>query len=494
MLASEIFKFQGRSKKLPGLEKCGREWSMSRRSLLRILAGVAAASYAARRARAGPEVAASVAVSYDQTGRIIPENFIGLSYESAVLASPNYLSPRNPALHGLLRALGPGAVLRLGGNTSESTTWRGTSNASETFVITPAAIDALAELVKALNWQLIYGLNLARGTPEAAAEEAAYVARAVGSRLLAFQIGNDPDGFGRWSAVRPQTYDFQAFLAEWRQFYTAIRARLPTAPFAGPDIVAEQKWIRPFIEAVGDDLILVTRHYYADGPAGAPQISLARLLNSAPQAKAMLAEMRSISESSRLPFRIAETNSVFNEGQPGLSDTIGSALWGIEFMLQVAEAGGQGVNFHTGDAKAYTPIGPGPNGHVARPLYYAMLMFNEAVRGASMLPAQLVAPGLNMAAYALKVADGTLKVCLINKGLERGARVGIESGRNFSSASLLRLTAPAAEAKTEVTLGGSAVGESGLWSPQPLKTVSWRSNAYVEVAAASAVIVHLSRQ
>ena len=401
---------------------------MSRRSLLRILAGVAAASYAARRARAGPEVAASVAVSYDQTGRIIPENFIGLSYESAVLASPNYLSPRNPALHGLLRGLGPGAVLRLGGNTSESTTWRGTSNASETFVITPAAIDALAELVKALNWQLIYGLNLARGTPEAAAEEAAYVARAVGSRLLAFQIGNEPDGFGRWSAVRPQTYDFQAFLAEWRQFYTAIRARLPTAPFAGPDIVAEQKWIRPFIEAVGDDLILVTRHYYADGPAGAPQISLARLLNSAPQAKAMLAEMRSISESSRLPFRIAETNSVFNEGQPGLSDTIGSALWGIEFMFQVAEAGGQGVNFHTGDAKAYTPIGPGPNGHVARPLYYAMLMFNEAVRGASMLPAQLVAPGLNMAAYALRVADGTLKVCLINKGLERGARVGIESG------------------------------------------------------------------
>ena len=111
-----------------------------------------------------------------------------------------------------------------------------------------------------------------------------------------------------------------------------------------------------------------------------------------------------------------------------------------------------------------------------------------------MLPARIVSPGLNMAAYALRVADDTLKVCLINKDLERGARVGIESGRNFSSASLLRLTAPAAEAKTEVTLGGSAVGESGLWSPQPLKAVSWRSDAYVEVAAASAVIVHLSRQ
>ena len=300
----------------------------------------------------------------------------------------------------------------------------------------------LQELVNALDWRLIYGLNLARGTPEAAAEEAAYVARALGPRLLAFQIGNEPDGFGRWSGVRPQSYEFNAFLAEWRKFYTAIRARLPTVRFAGPDI-AEQKWIRPFIEAVGDDLILVTRHYYADGPGDAPHISLARLLSSAPQAKTTLEEMRSISESSRLPFRIAETNSIFNEGQPGVSDAFGSALWAIEFMFQVAEAGGEGINFHAGDAKAYTPIGPGPNGrHLARPLYYGLLMFKEAVRGASMLPARLVDPDLNMTAYATRAADDKLKVCLINKDFERGARVGIKAGRHFRSLPSFNLRRP----------------------------------------------------
>ena len=51
----------------------------------------------------GPHVAASVAVGYDEPGRIIPENFIGLSYESAVLASPDYLSPRNLSVMGLFR-------------------------------------------------------------------------------------------------------------------------------------------------------------------------------------------------------------------------------------------------------------------------------------------------------------------------------------------------------------------------------------------------------
>jgi hypothetical protein len=458
---------------------------------------MAASLYAARRVGAGPFMNASVAVGYDQPGRAISEHFIGLSYESAILASPDYLSPHNLSVMGLLRGLGPGAVLRLGGNSSERTVWRDTGDRSEvgSFVITPAAIDTVAVLLNALNWRLIYGLNLARGTPEAAAEEAAYVARAVGPRLLAFQIGNEPDGFGRWSRVRPQSYNFDAFLAEWRQYCTAIRARLPTVRFAGPDIIAEPSWIRPFIEAAGDELVLVTRHYYADGPAGAPHISLARLLSSAPQAKTMLDEMRSIGESSRLPFRIAETNSIFNEGQPGVSDAFGSALWGAEFMFQVAEAGGEGVNFHTGDAKAYTPIGPGPDGrHVARPLYYGMLMFKEVARGASMLPSRLAAPDVNMAAYATRAADDALKVCLINKDFEKGARVAIEAGRGFASAALLRLTAPSMEARTGVTLGGSAVDGFGHWSPQPPRIFSWGSDAFVEVPPASAVMLQLSHR
>jgi hypothetical protein len=130
-------------------------------------------------------------------------------------------------------------------------------------------------------------------------------------------------------------------------------------------------------------------------------------------------------------------------------------------MFQLAEAGGEGINFHTGDAKP-TLIGPGLDGRqVARPLYYGMLMFKEAARGAALLPARLVAPGLNMAAYATRAADGTLKVCLINKDLERGARVGIGAGRHFAFASLLRLTAPSAEARTDVTFGGSAVDDFG---------------------------------
>jgi hypothetical protein len=59
--------------------------------------------------------------------------------------------------------------------------------------IEPAAIDHLAGFLKATGWNAIFGLKLGTGTPERAAEESAYVARTLGSRLLYFQIGNEPE-------------------------------------------------------------------------------------------------------------------------------------------------------------------------------------------------------------------------------------------------------------------------------------------------------------
>src|SRR5437660_242085 len=186
-------------------------------------------------ARAQADIA-RVSVDYENGGHPIAPDFIGLSYESAILNPGTYFAPDNATLLALLRALGSAGVLRIGGNTSERTV-SGPAGAAvpDGIVITPAAIDRLAATLRALGWKLIYGLNLARGTPEAAAEEAAYVARALGPLLLASQIGNEPDSFGRWTRVRPPSYDVAAFLVEWMRFAAAIRARVPEAAFAGPD-------------------------------------------------------------------------------------------------------------------------------------------------------------------------------------------------------------------------------------------------------------------
>jgi len=59
---------------------------------------------------------------------------------------------------------------------------------------------------------------------------------------------------------------------------------------------------------------------------------------------------------------------------------------------------------------------------------------------------------------------------------------------------LLRLTAPSGEAKTDMKLGDSPVDDFGRWSPRQIEYLRWRRNSVVEVPAASAVTVKLSRR
>ena len=464
---------------------------MDRRRFLHGLAGGGAALIARAFAQDGPATA-RLAVDYENPGRAIASDFIGLSYESAVVAANDFFTADNRTLLRLLRTLSPEGVLRIGGNTSERTLWRtqDTLAPRENFVITPFAIDRLAGFLRALGWRLIYGLNLAAGTSQDVAAEAAYVARAVGPQLLAFQIGNEPDGFGRWSGVRPKSYDLAAFLAEWQRFDSAIRAAVPGARFAGPDVAAETGWIGPFADTAPVGLVLLTRHYYADGPASNPAVTLERLMRSASRVAPTLAEMAAIGTAHRLPWRIAETNSVYAGGRPRVSDTLGAALWGAELMFQVAAAGGAGVNFHAGEDKIYTPISHGRGGGLtARPPYYGMLLFAQA-RG-DLVPARLDSQAATVAAYAVRASDGALRVVVINKDAGT-VLVRIEPGRRFAKGAVLRLVAPALDATAGLRFGDAAVDDYGGWTPAAREDAQLDGGAIMlDVLGAGAALVTL---
>jgi hypothetical protein len=474
---------------------------IDRRRFIGGLTGTTIGWLAAGISRAQVGADALLVIAYEDAGRPVASDFIGLSYESAILAAGNYFTPDNKSVLGLIRSLGENGVIRIGGNTSEFTEWRveAKPGTSGSFVITPASIDRLAATLSILGWKLIYGLNLARGTPAEAAEEAAYVSRLVGPNLLAFQIGNEPDKFGRWSWTAPRfkTYNVARFVAEWRTFHAAVRARIPDAHFAGPDVAGETDWVAPLAEGHPEGLVLLTRHYYADGPAGAPHVTLAKLLGSDGQIAPVLEKLEYYSRSYRLPYRIVEANSIYNEGQPGVSDTLGAALWGLELMFEAAAASAAGVNFHGGvhnrqasDDKAYTPIARSASGgYRAQPLFYGMKMFAQAARGA-LIPTRLVSDRSDLSAFAVRSAEGNLRVCLINKDFSRSARVRIDPGRDFDASSVMRLSGPAADATADITLGGSSVDPFGGWSPTTSEAAHpvGREIA-VDVPAASAALV-----
>ena len=54
-----------------------------------------------------------------------------------------------------------------------------------------------------------------------------------------------------------------------------------------------------------------------------------------------------------LPYILGETNSLYNEGAPGLSDAFGAALWGVDFNLYCAATGIARVHMHQGTNYRY---------------------------------------------------------------------------------------------------------------------------------------------
>lgn len=507
---------------------------MNRRNFIRVSAAASAAvlyrplSFA----DASPRASIRLTLRPDRLGNKIGDDFTGLSYESAQLGNPHFFSGANTELAGFIRRLGASGVLRIGGNTSEYCYWTPDPNkpanlqnnlpnnpqnpdsirtgdkanpaafgmavgpdtghkAPAPVNITPLAIRNLRDFLDACGWKLIYGLNMGTGTAEDAADEAARVMDAAGSKLIAFQLCNEPDLFFR-NGIRKSDYDFKQFAVEWQHFYETIRARLPNAPFAGPDTAYNNQWLVPFAKQFKHEAVFLSQHYYAEGPPTDPSMTIERLLRPNPKLQDEFAGMKTTMQESGLPFRLAETNSCYQGGKQGVSDTFASALWSADLMYQLAAAGGTGINFHGGGYGWYTPIaGTQENGFLARPIYYGMLLFAQAGAGQlveSKIDQPEAAPLLT--AYGLRSSSGAIKVAVFNKHLDRSVHLSLDAGQRAQRITALRLRAPRLDDTTDTTFAGSPVGAGGAWSAlkQDLLAVE-NGVAVLDLPPASAALV-----
>jgi hypothetical protein len=390
---------------------------MNRRRFLTSLAATAAAS---RLAFAQPS--ATLTIDAATPGATIPADFTGLSYESAQLANPAFFSAQNHQLIELFRGLSPSGNLRIGGGSSEFTSYTDTDpttpppfevfgpDTSKTVkhgtVTSALALRNLRAFLDATNWSCLYGLNLGQGTEANAAVEAAAVHRILGPRLLAFQIGNEPDSFR--NRYRPAAYGPADYLKEWNTFHDAIVTAVPTAKFAGPDISNKFPFLTAFAAEAPQhpDVILLTGHFYAMGPAHSPDATLDQLLDPDPKTSTIhlhnLPAIEAAIKTGHLPFRMSEGNSCWDGGKPGVSDTFASALWCADMMLRFAQMGWVGINLHGGGNGFYTPIAGAPStGFTKRPEYLG-IQFAQQFTGATFLPATLTGTTLRISVYAFE--------------------------------------------------------------------------------------------
>jgi hypothetical protein len=448
------------------------------------LSTAAAATVFAATSRAWPAAPASgptFVIHADKALVHVPADFTGLSYESAQLMYPGFFSSSNTALVPFFRTLGETGVLRIGGNMSEFTKWSPVDppeTASEeivaegpdpgkgsarTFTITPRSIRNLNTFLEATNWKLIYGLNLAGGTAEEAAEEAACVWQFCGPRLIAIQFGNEPDLFKHHGDPKDR-WTYPEFIAKWKTFEKAVRAKVPNVPLAGPDTSFKPEWVGNFAADTKGETMLLTAHYYAEGPPSNPDMTINRLLTDHTKFSSNILKAADLAKAAGMPYRMSEGNTCYNAGKKGVSDTFASALWAGDFLAQVAATGCTGVNLHGGGNGFYTPIAGSPKeGFTARPDYYGML-FARPLQAATMLQAELDTQGENVSAYAVQ-KKGVITILAFNKS-DKDTVLKVQLPTNMhTGAGILRLTAPAIDATSGVQLGGASVAVDGTWKP-----------------------------
>ena len=446
---------------------------------------------------------ATLTVAAGSAGPVVPQDFIGLSYEAMQLEDPAFFSPANVGLVQQFRALAPHGVLRLGGNTSEFSWWK--PNASDAppvrpkgvvddgepapdtlFAITPKAIRALRGFLDATGWTCIYGLNLGYGTPAIDLPEAEFVYETLGPKLLSFQIGNEVDLFYRHLRDKA-TWNVDTYLQQWLAIARAVQKACPRAVFGMPDVAADVTWLPQIAErwaAVPDkpNVKTLSHHYYVGGPPSNPEMNIAALLKRDPKVEEQAELATTAATRMGVKVRMTEGNTCYQAGKDGVSDVYASALWSATYLFTLMQYGYSGVNLHGGSGHAtavsvgnrfrgeelmadrnlphpkpfYTPIanvgtlaGSGTEGKLSadytlEPVGYGM-KFASAFAGCTIVPVTLTQPGeqRNVVAFAAKRVDGKTLVAILNKEAEAAIQI---AAPHFQT--LQTLTGPSLEARS----------------------------------------------
>ena len=458
----------------------------------------------------------TVVVDLGQLGRTLPEDFVGLSIEYPLVGPYLGRDPAqlNPAFQRLLENLGTG-VLRIGGGTTDTSCWRTEVGAPLpsgcTIEISANALRIIAKTMQETGWRAILGVDLNHYSASTALDYArdGIGPAFTGGGLYALEFGNEPNLYvaqGR----RPSSYTHDAFIKEWKAYADAIHGNASTSSmrFVGPAYGARSPWfdlLPAFLSSAGDRL--------AGGAVSIHDYPLTRCNGEVHTVEDLMAD-GAIAESAKKESKAAEAaamsgaglivdqaGSISCNGTDGVSNRFASALWGLDFLLTLAEAGADRIDFHNQAGSYFDPIvstesqedGKWVYATRVLPIYYAMLLASRA-GGGRLLDARVTESSFAVSAHAVRAADGTTLVYLINKDTSAGGAVAVTPSEARGAASAIRLRAPDLSAGAgEVTLGDRKVDEGSGKIADPdteeMPVASTSGTYLVDLPVASAVLL-----
>ena len=468
-----------------------------------------------------------------QQSAVIPDDFVGLSFEKRDLSDGKFTST-DQALVSLFRSLRQG-TMRLGGDSGEDQVWcpaSSTSACPKRGSLNEDTLTSLNSFLSATGWKVIYMLPLKDAVQQyqidtgsdpahktaqsqinldaefaAVKAEAQSAAKILGPNLLSFEIGNEPDFY-----TDSQGHEIPAsyYMPVWNQWATRLKEAVPNAHLMSPSTagyvnnpISHQNWIAGESTTVS----LVSQHYYAiSGHSTASTSSMINQLLDPGINDNLVNDIAALkTQSGGTPYRIAETNTVSIGGKDGVSNVYASAFWAIDALFTIAQNGGAGANFHSsGDSTTYAPIA----GSTAQPEYYGLLFFNQAAVGGRLVGTTITNPVPYSEAQAIYINGNTENVVIQNKNANSRlyARIFLPTLANANTpykATVTMLNASSAQSTSDITFGGIAMPTNATWQsqvPNPLQlnpaplahpnsTDSWSVGVFIPPMSAGIVTI-----
>ncbi len=405
------------------------------------------------------------------------QGFLGIatSFSTIPALSGPAADPDTPFVN-LIRNLSPGAppLLRLGGNTADDSWWPipGMKTPPNLYSLTPRWGANVQALLTALGGKAILGVNLEEGPKldaRIAPAEVADFNRYVGGSLIdSFELGNEPEFFplSVVNGVRGQRGP-DTFAAYGKKF-SRIAAELGGAPLAGPGSVGPE-WLNKLgtvLSVVPSRLKLVTVHAYAmKNCSRLAHLSMSDFFTSA-SIEGLADEIHGEVEAAAAhgkPLRVDEINGITCGGKAGLSNSFGEALWALNVLPALWQAGVQGVNFQSiyGDLNQMIHANHSASGWSVsvEPEYYGLLTFAGAAPAGSRL-LRISDPDLaDFYQFAVRAPDGSERVVLTNVGSD-ARTIGVTASGTRGIGSLSLLSAKSLNATGGTTLAGQSLSPS----------------------------------
>ncbi|KAI1796295.1 glycoside hydrolase family 79 protein [Ganoderma leucocontextum] len=266
----------------------------------------------------------------------------------------------------------------------------------------------------------------------------------LGDKLLGFQASNEPDLYAA-HGHRPEGWGPTDFFSEFGSMVEAYKGdslvskknNLIAPSVSSANWAPELVWDTGFVEAYSQYLTaLAVEHYPSDNCAvvwPSPNNPPKDPLEMFPQYLTHNAGLRLVNpylNSTMLaqqwgkPFIMFETNSASCGGFPGISDTFTSALWGVDYALQMANSNFTQALFHFGGQNvSYNPFTAAPTNEskihewTSGPIFYSSIFVAEALgRSGSARVKDLLPNGENdqTPAYAVYENGKLARMALIN--------------------------------------------------------------------------------